>query len=91
MQNVSFEYSDEEYGWVSEEIELTGNIVLLVSLKEKGVVVVTKRNADETATPKVCITKVITETEINFSGECNGMYLRVLTSTEPESIKVVNV
>ena len=91
MENVSFNYSDEEYGWVSEDIVLTDNIVLLISLKEKGVIVVEKRNPDEAEWPKVCLTKPVKDAELKFYGECEGMVLRVLTAAEPESMGYVRI
>ena len=42
MKEVSFVYDSEENGWVSEEIELLTPVVLLIALKERGIVVVKK-------------------------------------------------
>lgn len=91
MKDVAFEYSNEEYGWKSEDIVLTGDIVLLISLKEKGCVVVKKRNAEDAPNPKVYIKKNTDDVELPVTHDTKGKILQVLTSTEPNTIRYANI
>lgn len=91
MENVSFAHYNEENGWRTEDIELTGNIVLLVSLSKEGCVVIKKRNGVNEPNPKVYIKNGVKNLELTIYKEKEGMLLQVLTSTEPTSIRYANI
>lgn len=100
MTNINFTYSDEECGWVSDDIVLSGNIVLLISLKKKGIVVLKQEMiSDDIATPdavekerpKVFVSDTSEDFEFSIDGHTEGAVVSVVTNEEPESIKVINI
>ena len=88
MKQVTCQYSEEELGWVSEDIFLTGDTLLSVKLKENGKMVIKRRGQTN---PKILVSPECTDLEIKISGLCKNVTIQVITSVEPESVETENI
>lgn len=92
MNKVEFTWNEEANGWVTPLFELTGNIYLIVTLKEKGMFVVKKSNTKDGPKPKIFISrKGGTDYECKLYGDSEGKFIQIVTSTEPIEIKYANI
>lgn len=92
MVTVNGEWSDEANAWVSENIQLTGNITLEVDLGEKGIVVIKKAETLEGKWPKAYISGWEgPEFKIKVYGSTKAKYIRIETTTTPETIQYANI
>lgn len=90
MTEVNFTYSEKDNAWVSEEMTLAGDIVLEVSLKKKGIVILT--TLDDGEWPKSYISpKNIKDLMLEIYGETEGQKIHVNTSEEPNYIRYADI
>jgi hypothetical protein len=88
MENIDYEYSEEEKAWVSPEITLQRNIYLMINLKTPGKVIVRQSNS-KGESPRVPIKKHHDTSEFAFRIRVipDTVTVQIFTSTEPKEIK----
>lgn len=92
MITIQGEWSNEANGWVSEVINLTGNIYLEVELPGKGRVVVKKSERQDGAYPKALITKWGGSSfRIRVYGSTKYPYIKIITTSIPNRIEYANI
>lgn len=91
MKRVNFIYDKFANGWVSDEIKLSGDTLLKVSLTEAGVLVIKKKNDKDAPSPKVLVSAPGDTFEIPIHGDTRGKIIRVITSSEPSIISYTNI
>lgn len=93
-------WSDEANGWVSEDLELTGDAWLEVTLPHKGRLVIKKSETPEGPWPKAVITpwtgpdfrlRLRYGTETASSDAPHKRYIRIITTVEPTTIQYANI
>lgn len=104
MVTINGAWSDDANGWVSEVLELTGDIWLNVELSQKGRVVIKKAEDICGPWPKALITKwsgpvfklriVCGGDRLNMSDgsyRSFGRFIQIVTTDIPKSIYYVNI
>lgn len=88
MEHLTSAYSEEERAWVTPETTLTQDIYLMISLKEKGKVVIRQETPDGKH-PRVPIKRHKDTDNFAFriSVVPSSVKIQIFTSTEPQSIK----
>lgn len=87
MTELKYRYSYKEYGWESDEIRLTGNIMLLISFGEKALVTIKQRGCKEDEKPKCLITEPEKDFEITVKKDADKERLTIITSKRPKFIR----
>ena len=100
IQTIQGAWSDDANGWVSEDLEITGDAWLEVTLPHKGRLVVKKSETPEGPWPKTIITpwtgpgfriRLIHGTEKASSDAPHKRYIRIITTVEPTTIQLANI
>lgn len=100
IQTIQGAWSDEANGWVSEDLELTGDAWLEVTLPRKGRLVVKKSETPEGPWPKAVITtwsgpvfrlRLIHGMETASSDAPHKRYIRIITTSIPTTIQYANI
>lgn len=91
MEDIGYTYSESVYGYVSDDISLTGDTMLYIALSEKGHILIKKKDRVTDKNPKVLISTESTEFEIKVSGRNKGQIISIITDTEPLSIQKENI
>lgn len=103
ITTINGAWSDEANGWVSETLELTGDVWLEVELPHKGRLVIKKSETQEGPWPKAVITpwtgpkirlRLIhgrDEASAKRFGIGHNRYIKVITTVEPTKIQLVNI
>lgn len=89
MSSIEFSHDDEVNGWTGGDVSLTGDVYLSVLLKEPGILVI--RHHNEGRWPMVLVSPVNTDFGIRIFGETSGAEIRVETSVEPESVRMMSI
>lgn len=89
MSPLVFGHDDDVNGWTGGDISLTGDVYLTVLLKEPGLLVI--RHYNEGKWPMVLVSPVNTDFGIRIFGETSGAKIRVETSVEPESVRMLSI
>ena len=96
-------WSDDANGWVSEDLEITGDAWLEVELPEKGRLVIKKSETPEGPWPKALITKWAgpsfririlhgrDEVSAKVLGIGHNRYIRIVTTVTPTRIQLANI
>ena len=85
-------WSDEENGWVSETVELTGDSWLEVELPGKGRVVIKKSETSDGPFPKALVSSWSgPKFRIRMYGTTEGRYIKVYATITPTEIQLVNI
>lgn len=103
ITTINGAWSDDDNGWVSEPIALTGDAWLEVELPQKGRIVIKKAEREEGPWPKALITKwsgpsfrirLLHGTYTGKKGDGVGMqsrYIKIITTETPNTIQYVNI
>lgn len=91
MKIVEATYDDNEQGWVSQPIELTGDISLEVELSEEGYVVVKQLDEDANIFRNVLVSSYCSKVKGNVYGDAEGQTILVTSSVEPKLIQYGNI
>ena len=100
IQTINGAWSDEANGWVSEDLELTGDAWLEVTLPHKGRLVIKKAETPEGPWPKALITpwtgpdfrlRLHHGTEKASSDAPHKRYIRIITTVPPTTIQLANI
>ena len=100
IQTINGAWSDEANGWVSEDLELTGDAWLEVTLPHKGRLVIKKSETPEGPWPKALITpwtgpdfrlRLHHGTEKASSDAPHKRYIRIITTVTPTTIQLANI
>lgn len=92
MNTIQGEWSDEANGWVSETINLTGNIYLEIELPSKGRVVIKKSEKLDGPYPKAKITKWSGPSfRFRVYGSTKYPYIKIITTSTPNRIEYANI
>lgn len=100
ITTINGSWSDDANGWVSDDVELTGDCWLEILLPGKGRLVIKAAvdNGSRTIWPKALITRwagpefrirVILSDESALQCKCRK--IRIITTTEPERIQYANI
>ena len=85
-------WSDEANGWVSEDLELTGDAWLEVTLPHKGRLVIKKAEQIDWPYPKALITPWCgPKFRIRLYGSTEHRYIKVVTTETPTRIQLANI
>lgn len=88
MTELTFTYDEEELGWQTDLIRLTGTIVIDIELKQLGRVAIKKGNTLDGPFPKIYMSPITgPEHQYTISADTEGKYIRVITSEEPKHIR----
>lgn len=103
IRDIQGAWSDEANGWVSEDLELTGDAWLEVELPHKGRLVIKKSETPDGPWPKVVNTKWagpkfklrLLNGRDKLSAKKNGTghsrYIRIITTETPKRIGYANI
>ena len=103
IQTIQGTWSDDANGWVSEDLELTGDAWLEVTLPHKGRLVIKKSETPEGPWPKALITpwtgpdfriRLIhgrDEVSAKEVGIGHNRYIRIVTTETPTIIQLANI
>lgn len=92
IKTIQGAWSDDANGWVSETLELTGDMWLEVELPQKGRVVIKKAEHKDGPYPKALITKWDgPQFRIRIYGSTERRYIKIITTETPKSIQYVNI
>ena len=96
-------WSDDANGWLSEDLEITGDCYLEVELPQKGRLVIKKSENHTGPWPKALVTKWSgpsfririlhgrDEVSANTNGTGHNRYLRIVTTVTPTRIQLANI
>lgn len=84
-------WSDDANGWVSEDLEITGDSWLEVELPEKGRLVIKKSETPEGPWPKALITKWAGPSFRIRILHGRDRYIRIVTTVTPTRIQLANI
>lgn len=95
MRTIQGGWSDEDNGWVSEVIEMTGDAWLEVELPAKGRVVIKKAENMSGPWPKALITKwdgpLFKIRVVHGADRSHGRFIKVITTDIPKRIEYANI
>ena len=85
-------WSDEENGWRSEDLCLTGDAWLEAELPSRGRIVIKKSETPDGPWPKALITRWAgPKFRIRLYGSTEHRYIRIITTETPTRIQYVNI
>ena len=84
-------WSDDAYGWVSEDLEITGEAWLEVELPEKGRLVIKKSETPAGPWPKALITPWAGPSFRIRIHHGRNRYIRIITTVTPTRIQLANI
>lgn len=92
MTTINGSWSNEDNGWVSETLTLTGDCWLETELPSKGRVVIKKSETADGPWPKALISKWSgPEFRIRIYGDTTERYIKIITTTIPNRIQYANI
>lgn len=97
ITTINGAWSEDANGWVSEELCLTGDIYLEVTLPQKGRIVIKKATpagavTANTTWPKALVTKWTgPDFRIRIYGSTESHYIKIITTETPTRIAYANV
>ena len=92
-------WSDEANGWVSEDLEITGDCYLEAELPQKGRLVIKKSETSAGPWPKALVTKWagpsfrirILHGRDEVQGARHNRHIRIVSTSTPTSIQLTNI
>lgn len=92
IQTINGAWSDEENGWLSETLCLTGDSWLEIELSQKGRVVIKKSETVEGPWPKALKSAWSgPKFRIRIYGGTEGRYIKIITTEEPITIQLASI
>ena len=92
ITTINGAWSDEDNGWLSETLCLTGDAWLEAELPGKGRIVIKKAEQPEGPWPKALITKWTgPKFRIRMYGATEARYIKIITTETPNTIQYANI
>lgn len=92
MEELIYKYNEDDLGWVTDTILLSGSIFLEVALNDRGRVAIKKSNSEDGDFHVVEMSPITgPEFEYVIDGDAEGKYLKVVTSEKPSYIRITNI
>lgn len=89
---MEFRYDEGENGWVSEEMVLTGETFLALSLPDRGRVCLRKSNSADGPWPIILMSPHTgPDFRIHLFGQAKGKHIKVLCTDAPVKCSVYNL
>lgn len=88
MEKITATYNKDEGAWVTPIITIQRNIYLMVSLKQRGKLII-RQDSGDGAMPRVPISQHKSSLEFNLRMRVipDTVKIQIFTSTEPKEIK----